>query len=48
MFAPILALSKNQIIIDGEGSLLNRPMDFFDEVLPQLGVEIIQTTVSSH
>jgi len=41
MFAPILALSKNQIIIDGEGSLLNRPMDFFDEVLPQLGVEII-------
>jgi 3-phosphoshikimate 1-carboxyvinyltransferase len=41
MFAPILALSKNEIIINGEGSLLNRPMDFFDEVLPQLGVEII-------
>jgi len=41
MFAPIVALSKNQIIINGEGSLLNRPMDFFDEVLPQLGVEII-------
>ncbi|SRR5579871_514456 len=41
MFAPILALSKNQIIIDGQGSLLSRPMDFFDDVLPQLGVEII-------
>jgi 3-phosphoshikimate 1-carboxyvinyltransferase len=41
MFAPILALSKNQITINGEGSLLNRPMDFFDEVLPQLSVEII-------
>jgi 3-phosphoshikimate 1-carboxyvinyltransferase len=41
MFAPILALSKNEITIDGEGSLLNRPMDFFDDVLPQLGMEII-------
>jgi 3-phosphoshikimate 1-carboxyvinyltransferase len=41
MFAPILALNKNEIIINGQGSLLNRPMDFFDEVLPQLGVEII-------
>jgi 3-phosphoshikimate 1-carboxyvinyltransferase len=41
MFAPILALSKNPITINGEGSLLSRPMDFFDEVLPQLGVEII-------
>jgi 3-phosphoshikimate 1-carboxyvinyltransferase len=28
-------------VISGEGSLLNRPMDFFDEVLPQLGIEII-------
>ncbi|HLY71724.1 MAG TPA: 3-phosphoshikimate 1-carboxyvinyltransferase [Puia sp.] len=41
MFAPILALSRNEIVINGEGSLLNRPMDFFDEVLPQLGVEIV-------
>jgi 3-phosphoshikimate 1-carboxyvinyltransferase len=41
MFAPILALSENQIIITGEGSLLNRPMDFFDKVFPQLGVEIV-------
>jgi len=41
MFAPIVALSEKEITIQGEGSLLNRPMDFFDEVLPQLGVEII-------
>lgn len=40
MFTPIVALSKNEITINGEGSLLTRPMDFFDEVLPQLGVEI--------
>ena len=40
MFAPIVALSENEMIINGEGSLLTRPMDFFDEILPQLGVEI--------
>jgi 3-phosphoshikimate 1-carboxyvinyltransferase len=40
MFAPIIALSKEPMIIDGEGSLLTRPMDFFDEVLPKLGVSI--------
>ena len=40
MFTPIVALSENEIRINGEGSLLTRPMDFFDEVLPQLGVEI--------
>ena len=41
MFAPIVALSEKEITIQGERSLLNRPMDFFDEVLPQLGVQII-------
>jgi 3-phosphoshikimate 1-carboxyvinyltransferase len=41
MFAPIIALSEKRITINGEGSLLSRPMDFFDEILPQLGVEII-------
>lgn len=41
MFTPIISLSDKGITINGEGSLLNRPMDFFDEVLPQLGVEII-------
>ena len=40
MFAPIVALSEKEITIQGKGSLLNRPMDFFDEVLPQLGVQI--------
>ncbi|OQP43158.1 3-phosphoshikimate 1-carboxyvinyltransferase [Niastella yeongjuensis] len=41
MFTPIIALSDKRITINGEGSLVTRPMDFFDEVLPQLGVEII-------
>jgi len=41
MFAPIVALSEKEITIQGERSLLNRPMDFFDEVLPQLGVQIL-------
>ena len=40
MFTPIVALSENEMLINGEGSLLTRPMDFFDEVMPQLGVEI--------
>jgi 3-phosphoshikimate 1-carboxyvinyltransferase len=40
MFAPIIALSDKRITINGEGSLLARPMDFFDEVLPRLGVEV--------
>jgi 3-phosphoshikimate 1-carboxyvinyltransferase len=40
MFSPIVALSEQSITINGSGSLATRPMDFFDEVLPQLGVEI--------
>jgi 3-phosphoshikimate 1-carboxyvinyltransferase len=40
MFTPIIALADKEITINGEGSLLNRPMDFFDEILPQLGIEI--------
>jgi len=40
MFTPIVALSEKQITIDGIGSLLTRPMDFFDETLPQLSVQI--------
>jgi 3-phosphoshikimate 1-carboxyvinyltransferase len=40
MFAPIIAMSNITITINGEGSLLTRPMDFFDEVLPALGVTI--------
>jgi 3-phosphoshikimate 1-carboxyvinyltransferase len=41
MFTPIVSMSNKQITINGEGSLVTRPMDFFDEVLPQLGVEIV-------
>jgi 3-phosphoshikimate 1-carboxyvinyltransferase len=40
MFAPLVAMSEQSMTINGEGSLLSRPMDFFDEVLPQLGVQI--------
>lgn len=40
MFTPIFALSPSKITINGKGSLLTRPMDFFDEILPQLGVQI--------
>ena len=40
MFAPIIALSKRPVTIQGEGSLLSRPMDFFDEILPRLSVTV--------
>ena len=40
MFTPIVALNKSSVTINGEGSLLKRPMDFFDEILPQLNVSV--------
>ncbi|MEO5944444.1 MAG: 3-phosphoshikimate 1-carboxyvinyltransferase [Ferruginibacter sp.] len=40
MFVPIAALSAGEINVTGSGSLLTRPMDFFDEVLPQLNVKV--------
>lgn len=40
MFAPIVALNAKEMTITGEGSLLTRPMDFFDEIFPQLGIQI--------
>lgn len=40
MFTPIVALSNQEINIQGTGSLITRPMDFFDEVLPQIHVKI--------
>ncbi len=40
MFAPLVALCNRQMTIEGEGSLLSRPMDFFDEIFPWLGVEV--------
>ncbi len=40
MFTPIAALSSDSITITGMGSLTTRPMHFFDEILPQIGVSI--------
>ncbi len=40
MFTPIAALSSEEIIISGTGSLVTRPMDFFDEIFPKLGISI--------
>jgi 3-phosphoshikimate 1-carboxyvinyltransferase len=40
MFTPIAALSSRPITISGMGSLTTRPMHFFDEILPQVGVSI--------
>ncbi|MBS1640589.1 MAG: 3-phosphoshikimate 1-carboxyvinyltransferase [Bacteroidetes bacterium] len=40
MFAPIVALNKNEITINGSGSLTTRPMNFFDEIFPQLNIQI--------
>lgn len=40
MFTPLVALSDQNITITGTGSLVTRPMDFFDQILPQIGVKI--------
>lgn len=40
MFTPIAALSSREITIDGQGSLKKRPLHFFNETLPQLGVRV--------
>jgi 3-phosphoshikimate 1-carboxyvinyltransferase len=40
MFAPLVAMSTRTMTIEGEGSLLSRPMDFFDEIFPKLGVDV--------
>jgi 3-phosphoshikimate 1-carboxyvinyltransferase len=40
MFTPIAALAKKPVEITGEGSLTTRPMNFFDEILPLLDVDI--------
>lgn len=41
LFAPIIALSDRTVKVRGEGSLLTRPMDLFDEVFPSLGVRVV-------
>jgi 3-phosphoshikimate 1-carboxyvinyltransferase len=43
MFTAIAALTAESITVEGHGSLLKRPVHFFETVLPQL-----QVTVTSH
>jgi 3-phosphoshikimate 1-carboxyvinyltransferase len=40
MFTPIAALSSRELTISGTGSLMTRPMHFFDAIFPQLGIAI--------
>jgi len=40
MFTPLAALSGKQLTITGSGSLVSRPMHFFDAIFPQLGIRI--------
>ncbi|MEO8412213.1 MAG: 3-phosphoshikimate 1-carboxyvinyltransferase [Ginsengibacter sp.] len=40
MFAPLAALFTYEITFTGEGSILKRPVDFFDDIFPKLGVEV--------
>ncbi len=39
LFTAIAAISNQPITITGSGSLLKRPLEFFNEVFPQLGVQ---------
>ncbi len=41
MFAPLVAMSSHTMTIEGEGSLLGRPMDFFDKIFPKLGIDTV-------
>lgn len=40
MFTPIAALSPEELTVTGTGSLRTRPMNFFDEIFPKLGISI--------
>lgn len=40
MFTPIASLSDKRLRISGSGSLVTRPMHFFDEIFPQLGISV--------
>jgi len=40
MFTPIAAMSEKKLSVVGIGSLLKRPMNFFDEIFPKLGIAI--------
>ncbi|MEF8984943.1 MAG: 3-phosphoshikimate 1-carboxyvinyltransferase, partial [Bacteroidales bacterium] len=39
LIIPVIALSGKEIIIEGQGSLKNRPMGIIEQVLNQAGVE---------
>jgi 3-phosphoshikimate 1-carboxyvinyltransferase len=39
MFLPLIALSDKQVTLHGEGSLLARPFEILEKVLPSLGVD---------
>jgi len=43
MFTSIAAISSREIIITGNGSLLQRPVKFFDEIFPALKISIQST-----
>ncbi|MBK6950672.1 MAG: 3-phosphoshikimate 1-carboxyvinyltransferase [Crocinitomicaceae bacterium] len=43
MFSPIAAISNQEVVITGEGSLLNRPMLMIEDALTKLGKHV-QTT----
>lgn len=40
MVTPVASLFPDEISITGSGSLMNRPMHFFEDVLPKLGVSV--------
>lgn len=40
LFIPLFAVSKNEFVATGEGSLMQRPFGVFERLLPLLGVEI--------
>lgn len=40
MFTSIAALSNTKLLIQGSGSLTKRPLSFFDEVFPELDVQV--------
>lgn len=41
MLTPLMALAHEKITIQGHGSILQRPMHFFEEILPKLNVEVL-------
>ena len=43
MLTPILANSKNALSLTGKGSILTRPMHFFNSILPHLNVDFNST-----